>query len=104
VNLFDWNAAPDPEIGFLAFLARGILILVGVLTTLVFFHFGTRPAAGDQTPQRQAWIEALGQVGQIFVAITFGALFAGVYAAALTAFIERVQSLINFLRPFITPL
>ncbi len=102
MNLFDWNATPDQEIGFLAFLARGILILAGVLVTLIYFHFGTRPAAGDQPAQRPAWMEALGQVGQIFVAITLGVLFAGVYAAALTAFIERVQSLINFLRPFIT--
>jgi hypothetical protein len=100
-NLFDWGSAPDPEIGFLAFLARGLLILAGVLATLLYFHFGARPAPGDQPAQRPAWLEALAQVGQIFIAITFGVLFAGVYAAALAAFIERVQSLITFLRPFL---
>jgi hypothetical protein len=76
---------------------------VGVLTTLVYFHFGTRPAT-DQPPQRRTWIEALAQVGQIFIAIALGMLFAGVYAAALTAFIERLRFLIDFVRPFLTQL
>ena len=30
-------------------------------------------------------------VGQIFIAITFGSVFAGVYTVALTALIERVN-------------
>jgi hypothetical protein len=100
INLFNLEEAVDPNMSFLAFLARGILVLVGVLSTLIFFHFGTR-TTGDQAPHRPAWIEATAQVGQIFIAITFGALFAGVYASALTAFIERMQFLVIFLRRFL---
>jgi hypothetical protein len=37
-------------------------------------------------------------VGRIFVAITLGVIFAGVYMAALTAMIERLSSIINFFR------
>ncbi len=103
MNLFDWFNAPSSETDLLAFLAKGVLILVGVLTTLVFFHFGTRPVT-DQAAQRPAWIEALARVGQFFIAVALGMLFAGVYASALTALIERLSSLIDFIRVFLKPL
>ena len=101
MNLFDWINAPPSETNLLAFLAKGVLILVGTLTTLIFFHFGTRPTT-DQPAQRRVWIDALAQVGQFFIAIALGMLFAGVFTAALTAFIERLQFLIGFIRPFLT--
>ncbi len=40
-------------------------------------------------------------VGRIFIAITFGVLFAGVYMSALTAMIERLSTIINFVRGLI---
>jgi hypothetical protein len=102
INLFDVENLTDPEMSILAFLARGVLILVGVVATLAFFHFGTRSST-DQAPQRPVWIEAAAQVGQIFIAITFGALFAGVYTSSLTAFIERLQFILVFLRRLVIP-
>jgi len=39
--------------------------------------------------------------GRVFIAITFGVLFAGVYMAALTAMLERLSSIINFVKPFL---
>lgn len=69
--------------------------LVGTVTTLVYFHYGARP--GPHGPQRSRLVAVLGWVGQVFVAITFGVIFAGVYAAALTALIERLGSLRLFL-------
>ncbi len=69
--------------------------LIGTVTTLVYFHYGARP--GPRGPQRSRPVAVLGWVGQVFVAITFGVLFAGVYAAALTALIERLNSLRLFL-------
>ena len=56
---------------------------------------------GLPSSERPSWLESLGQVGQILVAITFGVLFAGVYAAALVALIERLSSLVNFLKPLL---
>ena len=41
-------------------------------------------------------IEFCASVGRIFIGITLGTIFAGVYAAALTALIERISALINF--------
>jgi hypothetical protein len=36
-------------------------------------------------------------VGQVFIAITFGVLFAGVFMAAMTALIDRLNFMISFL-------
>lgn len=77
-------------------LAISGLILIGTLATLAYFHFGTRQHP-NQTPSRPKWLEWTGWVGQVFIAITFGALFAGVYSAALTALIERVYFIKDFI-------
>ena len=75
---------------------NAIVILLGTLTTLIYFHFGVRSKDGDGQPAaRAAWLEGIGWVGQFFVAITFGALFSGVYLAAITALIERISYLWN---------
>jgi hypothetical protein len=96
--LFDFDAAPATGLGMGAYFVRGLIILIGTVTTLMFFHFGTR-ARRDQPAQRPRWIQDLGQVGMVFIAITFGSLFAGVYSAALAALIERMNFLIEFLVP-----
>jgi len=41
--------------------------------------------------RRFGFIELIAFVGSIFLAITLGVLFAGVYSAALTALIERLH-------------
>jgi hypothetical protein len=56
----------------------------------------------DQTSQRPQWLEAVGGVGQFYIAVTFGALFTGVYLAAITALIERISYLWNLLLGFIS--
>lgn len=47
-------------------------------------------------------IQILGRIGQVFIAITLGALFAGVLSAALAALIERLAFLINVIKPLIS--
>ena len=49
------------------------------------------------TIRRNRFIEILAQIGKVFIAITFGVFFAGVYTAAMSAMIERISSLRNFL-------
>jgi len=99
VQLFDLRgAAPggvNSGLGIGATLLDGVFILVGTISTLAYFHFGARKCA-DQTPQRPPGIEALARIGQYFIAITFGSLFAGVYMAALSALVERIAFLLNF--------
>ncbi len=74
---------------------NGFAVLLGTVLTLIYFHFGahTKP---DGSVRRLGVIEMLAWLGRFFVGVTLGAVFAGVYAAALTALIERVSSVINF--------
>ena len=75
---------------------NGVLVLVGVIGTLSYFHFGARQKE-DGSVKRNILIEWLTWIGRVFIAITFGVLFAGVYMAALTALIERMDSLRSFI-------
>jgi hypothetical protein len=76
-------------------LSEGIVMLVGTVTTLVYFHYGAK--ATPTGPQRSKLVNGLGWIGQVFIAITFGVLFAGVFLAAMTALIERMNFIITFL-------
>jgi hypothetical protein len=76
-------------------LSEGVVMLVGTVTTLVYFHFGAKATASG--PQRGKLVGVLSWIGQGFIAITFGVLFAGVFVAALTALIERLNFMITFL-------
>jgi hypothetical protein len=77
-------------------LFEGSVVLVGTISTLVHFHFSTKHVP-NQIPQQPSAIRAIGWVGQAFIAITFGVLFAGVYSATLVALVERIY----FIRDFI---
>ena len=75
-------------------LSEGVVMLTGTVVTLAYFQFGATRSA-DGTVKRNAIFEALAWLGRIFIAVTLGVLFAGVYMAALTAMIERLSSIIN---------
>jgi hypothetical protein len=95
INFFDAELAATRNIEISEVLGNGLIILVGVVTSLAYFHFGATPQANGTT-RRFILIEFLAFIGRVFIGITLGVVFAGVYAAALTAFIERISSLINF--------
>jgi len=87
IALFDFsatNARPLTET-----LTEAILILLGTVSTLAYFQFTVRGKSG----KRNALLTI---VGQVFIAITFGVLFAGALTAALTALIDRVAFLVQF--------
>jgi hypothetical protein len=98
INGFDMLSAGN--VGEVAFrLFEGSVLLIGTVFTLASFHFSAGRAA-DGAPKRNRIIDGIAWVGRIFIAITFGALFAGVYMSALTAMIERLSSILNFIRGF----
>lgn len=70
-------------------LIEASVMLVGTITTLIYFQFSAR-SQPNQPAQRPALVEALAQLGKLFIAITLGALFAGVLSAALVALIDRI--------------
>ena len=78
-------------------LLGGVIMLSGTVFTLASFHFSAGRAA-DGVPKRNRIIEGIAWVGRIFIAITLGVLFAGVYMSALTAMIERLSFVLNFIR------
>jgi len=80
----------------------GSLILIGTVTTLVYFQFGAK--ATPTGPKRSKLVGALSWIGQIYIAITFGVLFAGAFTAAMTALIERWSFILNFIRTLIAAL
>jgi hypothetical protein len=107
VNLFDLQRIQQTGNNLMFQLVNATIILVGTLTTLIYFHFGVRSRPEQSDPalpvQRPAFVEGLARIGQVFIAITFGSLFAGVYAAALAALVERLSFLVNVLRPLFPP-
>ena len=84
----------------LEFFMRGLVVLVGTVATLAHFHFGAKPAP-NQIPSRKPYIEVLSKIGQVFIAVTFGVIFAGIYSAALSALIERLEFLITVIQRMI---
>ena len=77
-------------------MVTGALALIVTLFTLIYFQFSATRQM-DGTIQRNRIIESAAWLGGIFVALTLGALFAGVYSAALTALVERVVSIFDFI-------
>jgi len=75
---------------------NGFIIILGTVTTLLYFHFGTLEKPG-QPSERPLIIERISKIGKVFLAITFGALFAGVYLSALAALVERLSFVWEFL-------
>jgi hypothetical protein len=96
INTFDVSAAGG-RLGVASKLLQGVVMLSGTVFTLASFHFSAGRAA-DGTPKRNSIIEGIAWVGRLFIAITLGVLFAGVYVSALTAMIERWSFVINFIR------
>lgn len=78
-------------------VVEGSVMLAGTVLTLAYFQFSAKRTS-DGKVKRNAIVEILAFLGRIFIAITFGVLFAGVYMSALTAMIERLSSIIIFLK------
>ncbi len=72
-------------------------LLFGTICTLAYFHFGVKSRAG-KTPGRGAIINILGKAGEVFMGLTLGAVFAGVYASSITALFDRLEFLVTVIR------
>ena len=93
-QLFDLHSSPS--FGAVAGnLLTGIFALVGTIVTLAYFQF-TVLSKNSVSGRRGKMMSFFALLGQVFIAITLGAIFAGVLAAALTALVDRMQSLVSF--------
>jgi carbon starvation protein CstA len=77
----------------------GVVILMGAVSTLAYFQFSLRKKSVSVeavgAAQRPPLLNVLAGLGQVFIGITLGAVFAGVYAASLSALIERIDFVIG---------
>jgi hypothetical protein len=101
INLFDADAIRQTGESPMLMLLQGVMIIIGTLTTLIYFHFGVKPRLGAPG-RRPEWMEILALIGQVFIAITLGAIFAGVLTASLAALIERVYFIGDIVFPLFT--
>jgi hypothetical protein len=92
MNAFDLSSpfGGNPAVRF----AEAVVMLLGTVLTFASFHF-SMVRAPDGTPKQYPILGWISSLGRIFIAITLGVLFAGVYLAALTAMIERLSSILN---------
>ena len=102
INLFDLQIGEESGSSILFQFVNGSIILVGVLVTMAYFHFGISTGV-DQPSERLVWIEWMARIGNVFIAIAFGVLFAGVYSAALMALVERLYFIVDFIKTLAQP-
>jgi hypothetical protein len=101
INLLNSHTIPQ-EFGNLAgWFINGLVVLVGTVTTLIYFQFGIKRQEEGVPVQRSIILEYLSTAGQGFIVVTLGVLFAGVYVAALSALIDRVRFLWDIIIRFI---
>ena len=89
IQEFDLRTPAANAAGPIQLVEAGLLLL-GTVATLAYFQFSARAKPG-QAVNRGLAVETLAQVGQLFIAVTLGALFAGVFSASITALIERLD-------------
>ncbi|MEI8131780.1 MAG: hypothetical protein WCG34_05065 [Leptolinea sp.] len=83
----------DPELGVQpGRLVDAVFMLLGTITTLLYFQFGGVRRPGKPV-ERPRLVGMLAGIGKFFIAVTLGALFAGVISAAISALAERINFL-----------
>ena len=80
-------------------IADAVVMLLGTVGTLSYFHFGRKwnPKPDTQPSSRPLVLEGLSKVGQVFIGITLGAVFTGIFSSALLALIDRILSIGQFI-------
>lgn len=81
--------ASNTGLDLVTWMINGLFVVFGSITTLAYFQFGGKAQIG-QNSSLSGFMLRITQIGKGFIAVSFGVLFAGVYAAALMAFVDRV--------------
>jgi hypothetical protein len=75
-------------------LGNGLIIVIGTLSTLLYFHFAAG-AQGGLSGIGTGFIRAWARFGRWFIMIAFGAIFANTVMARISLLIGRVQFLLD---------
>jgi hypothetical protein len=68
---------------------NGFLISLGVICTLMYFYYLSQRKPNGEV-QRRLLVRAVAGVGQLFIVVTLGAIYAGAILTSLTIFSERI--------------
>ncbi len=77
-------------------LIGGIILLIGAISSLLYFQFTTTVNGEIQTGLARV-LQSIKNVGSVFIGITLGSIFAGVIISSVLALIERVNFIITFI-------
>jgi hypothetical protein len=77
-------------------VTNGVIMLLGVVSTLVYFTYVARRVPGQvaTTGRRGAFIGSVSALGKGFIVVTLGALYGGALLTSLTIFSERLAFII----------
>lgn len=89
IGLLDLQEAQQSGTPLLSWFPNAVIGLLATVLTLAYFQFGMG-RRGEHPSRFQALLAPVRNIGQGILAVTLGVLFAGVYAAALAAFVGRV--------------
>jgi hypothetical protein len=73
----------------------GVVMVVGVTTTLLFFQYLAVERAGRVG--RPRWLQPLSLVGQVFITLTLAALYAGAILTSLAIFSDVIRQQLEFI-------
>lgn len=100
-NLLNQQSAPHELSQLVGWFINALIVLVGTITTLIYFQFGVGRQKEGVPAQRPVILDYLSTAGQGFIVVTLGVLFSGVYLAALSALIDRIRFLWDIILRFI---
>jgi hypothetical protein len=78
-------------------VANVLILLTGTVSTLLYFRFTARRGPLGEALRTPLSV-GVSFVGRVFIALTFGVMYAGALAAAIAVLSERVQFLVGLLR------
>lgn len=76
---------------------NGILLVLGTTTTLIYFQYLSRQNAVDGIPRNRFPIRSLRYIGQGFISVTLGALYAQAILTSLVIVNDLIRTHIDFL-------
>jgi hypothetical protein len=82
-------------------MANVVIMLVGTISTLVYFRFSVRRGPTAEA-SRSRFSELIVTVGRMFIALTFGVMYAGALAATIVVLAERIRFLRDVVSMLIT--
>ena len=96
VDAFDPKLVVKGNLPNWSVIFEAFMMLLGVISVLFFFHHRNKQEKVHESPQ--PWAEGIKVVGQMFIGITFGAVFVGLFSTGLTALIASLERIIDFVR------